>query len=99
MGIFIRCAGHNGPNEGYSGNERQGGAMHRPYEGMPDLHRARRGRPSGGPDVGYPGNERQGGVMHRPYGGIRNGPPQDRYRAAQGRKDDLRRSIEINVQR
>ena len=51
MGIFIRCAGHNGPNEGYRRNERQGGAM------------------------------------HRPYGGIRNGPPQDRYRAAQGSND------------
>jgi len=36
MGIFIRCAGHNGPNLRYSKNERQGGALHRPYERMID---------------------------------------------------------------
>ena len=32
MGILIRCAGHNGPAVGYRKNERQGGALHRPYD-------------------------------------------------------------------
>ena len=31
MGIFIRCAGHNGPDVIYPKDPRQGGAMHRPY--------------------------------------------------------------------
>ena len=40
MGIFIRCAGHNGPVVGYQKNLHQGGALHRPYEGMLKIYTA-----------------------------------------------------------